>query len=100
MRVYFNGCWEECKWICNIAFDDVFSAFDLLRNVKCLLSHYSLLMKAVSGGFFHHFSWIKLSLKCLSLKVCKGIIKLSPGLRQDNTETNRDRVLPGMFNYK
>ena len=55
IRVYFTGCWEECKWICNIAFDDVFSAFDLLRNVKCLLSHYSLLMKAVSGGFFSSF---------------------------------------------
>ena len=69
IRVYFNGCWEECKWICNIAFDDVFSSFDLVRNVKCLLSHYSLLMKAVSGGFFHHFL-DKVITEMFVLKVC------------------------------
>ena len=79
IRVYFNGWREECKWICNIAFDDVFSAFDLLRNVKCLLSHYSLLMKAVSGGFFHHFSSDKVIIEMFVLKSLSRNYKVVSG---------------------
>ena len=77
--MYFNGWREECKWICNIAFDDVFSAFDLLRNVKCLLSHYSLLMKAVLGGFFHHFSSDKVIIEMFVLKSLSRNYKVVSG---------------------